>query len=125
MKKLIVIFLSMVLLSLSFKDLIIHAHFYLNRSFIAKSFCVNLNNPELSCHGKCYLKKSIKENQEQENKLPNPTEEKNINNLFISVYVNLFISNTREDYKNKATFINSTFYSFTYLKEIFRPPQFA
>ncbi len=55
-------------MSFSFKDFIIYAHFHLNRTLIANTLCVN---PNSKCKGKCYLNKSLKRSQEQEQKVPN------------------------------------------------------
>jgi hypothetical protein len=35
-------------------------HFYANQKEIEENFCVNLDSPELNCHGKCHLNKTIK-----------------------------------------------------------------
>lgn len=35
-------------------------NYTLNKTEIAASFCVNKDNPELKCNGKCHLKKSLK-----------------------------------------------------------------
>ncbi len=51
-------------------SLIIQGGFNYNQSFIVKELCVNKDQPQLQCNGKCYLKKqmeqNVPENQEKE-----------------------------------------------------------
>jgi len=121
-KKGVIILLSIVIVSLSFKDFFTYAHFYLNNNFIVNNICINRNTPEVECNGKCYLKKSIKENQEQEKKIPNPAKEKKSNFVFFPISKNL-LSNTSTE-ENSQQLINFFIhnYSFSYHKEIFHPP---
>lgn len=41
--------------------------YLMNRDYIAEVFCINKDKPELSCNGQCYLMKSLKEKQPQDN----------------------------------------------------------
>lgn len=34
-------------------------HFYANQEYIEINYCVNLDKPELNCHGKCHLNASL------------------------------------------------------------------
>ena len=84
MKKVISISLSALILFLTVKDLLTYAQFFINQDFISNNLCINRDKPEKMCHGKCYLKKSIQENQEQEKKIPNPVKDKNSEIVFFS-----------------------------------------
>ncbi len=33
--------------------------YYVNKDYIEKNLCINRDNPEMHCHGKCHLKKEI------------------------------------------------------------------
>jgi hypothetical protein len=41
--------------------------FAINQKTIAATLCENRNKPELSCHGKCYLRKQMANEERQEN----------------------------------------------------------
>jgi hypothetical protein len=54
----------------TFSTLIIHTEFYLNRSYIAKNLCENVDKPMMHCNGKCYLNKKLKQQQKQDQQAP-------------------------------------------------------
>ena len=54
------------MLALAAKDFVMLAAFKINQEYIAKSLCVNQDKPEMHCKGKCYLKKKISENKEND-----------------------------------------------------------
>lgn len=39
---------------------LIHLNFQLQRDIIARTLCINRDQPQLQCHGKCFLKKQLK-----------------------------------------------------------------
>lgn len=70
MKRLFTIFLAFVMFTQSVSALIVAAGFYVNRDFIAQNLCENRNFEELACKGQCVLMKKLKEQQEQEQNIP-------------------------------------------------------
>ena len=68
----IAIFLSVLMLSVSFIDLIQLAAFKFNQGFIATVFCVNKDKPALKCDGKCFLKKTLNAANEDKSGRPQP-----------------------------------------------------
>lgn len=38
-------------------------HFYANQDQIEATFCENIDQPELNCHGQCHLKKQLQKQQ--------------------------------------------------------------
>jgi hypothetical protein len=42
----------------------------LNQSYITEKFCINKDNPKLSCNGKCHLKNQLVKQEEKEQKAP-------------------------------------------------------
>ncbi len=46
------------------------AWYNLNKEYISKTLCVNRATPKSCCEGKCYLKKTLKAQEKQEQKLP-------------------------------------------------------
>ncbi len=71
MRRGIAIFFTLIMLSVSFKEIVQYAAFKLNQDSISALFCINKDKPELKCDGKCYLKKSIQAT-EKENKQSKP-----------------------------------------------------
>ena len=59
MKKVISITLSVLLLLIAFQQTLLLIHYNLNKDYIEKIYCVNKENKQLHCHGKCHLNKSI------------------------------------------------------------------
>ena len=46
---------------------IIQGYYELNKEAITKTFCVNKENPEMHCEGKCHLHKMMTQASEEEN----------------------------------------------------------
>ena len=118
------IVLTGLVLFVATKDLVSYIGFYANQNFISETLCENRNFPEKKCHGKCFLKKTIKKNHDNENGKPNPIKEKKITlQLFIS---NSFIENDRfkEDEYVPLKGENSEIITNPFLQEIFHPPEF-
>ena len=124
MKKLLAIALSVLILSSSFKDLVAIAGFYMNQSFIEKFLCVNRNNENSECHGKCYLNKTLRQAEEKEKR--NPVEKKELSSLsvfldFPEILTDFF---TSKEMYSRITFQDS-FYTSNFQYEIFHPPQLS
>jgi|GEM_PF-2203439 len=45
--------------------LVVQALFHLRQGFIATHLCENRANPDMKCHGKCFLKKHLHEAEQQ------------------------------------------------------------
>ncbi|REJ84605.1 MAG: hypothetical protein DWQ44_04175 [Bacteroidetes bacterium] len=65
-KAIAAILLANVFLLQSFNKELIHAAFTLNEKFISEVLCINKNEPELNCHGKCYLNDQLEKEKEKE-----------------------------------------------------------
>ena len=63
MNKVFSITMTILFLLVSFQQALIIVHFKLNQDAIEKEFCVNKAKPELQCHGKCHLKKELRETE--------------------------------------------------------------
>ena len=123
MKKTIVISLSILILSLTSKDLITYAQFFINKDFISKNICINRDNPKMKCQGKCFLKKSIQKKQKREKNFPNSNKKKNSKISYVSKS-KVFNCNDCFTLKKKSEIsYNPVGYFFSYHERIFRPPQ--
>lgn len=68
MKRVLLYFLSMLMLIQSCWGLVMISAFYINRDYIAQYLCENRNAPQLHCQGTCVLMKKMKKAREDEKK---------------------------------------------------------
>lgn len=122
MKKILAIVLSLLIFAVSVKEIAVFLVFKINQSEIAKTLCINRNTPELKCHGKCQLKKVLKESKQQEEELPHALVESKQLTLFMNSLPrnNPFIKKRKTNllplYKN--------IYTHLLILDVFHPPQF-
>lgn len=123
LKKVFIILNIALLLLSSFNKELVVLSFTINRSYIAQNLCENKNNPNIPhCKGKCYLKKQLKKNSEENSKLPTKALEQYETLLYLLVYrINL------QGEKQAAALISFiTYYllgkSQLYYATIFHPP---
>lgn len=88
MKQGLSILLALLIFSVSVKDLSIYVAFKINQNYIAQNRCVNIDKPELECHGKCVLEKELKASKDQKDSFPasNP-ENKQLSPYFYSFVI--------------------------------------
>ena len=67
--------LILLVLLQTFSREVLVVDFTLHQATITARFCVNKARPQLHCDGKCYFAKKIKQQEERENKTPNPLKE--------------------------------------------------
>lgn len=48
-------------LAQTWKVSLVYAWYYSNRDVIAEKYCVNIDRPELKCHGKCHINKIVED----------------------------------------------------------------
>lgn len=105
-----------------FKDWISVAGFYMNQEYIAANLCLNIEQPEVLCSGKCYLNTVITENHSETENSQMASQEKqnNINLLYTdySISTKLFLDIPFQE----QHFFISSFHSNAYLDNVFRPP---
>ncbi|MCB0656110.1 MAG: hypothetical protein KDC57_08250 [Saprospiraceae bacterium] len=70
MKRILSFAMAMLLLGLSFKDLVVYTVFTLDRQYIIDNYCVNKARPELMCSGKCFLDEQIALDKDQKESVP-------------------------------------------------------
>jgi hypothetical protein len=124
MKRLLTYTLLFAILSQPFSRLGIVLSFKIRQAEIAAKLCENLNKPELDCQGTCYLKKQLKELEEQEKQLPQNLKDKEVvlycNNFFPTFQFSTFI---------ETIFVEKNYNSFyltmkpaSFHSDIFHPP---
>ncbi|MCB0521212.1 MAG: hypothetical protein H6577_10700 [Lewinellaceae bacterium] len=72
MNQKVAIFLTTLFISAGCRDVFTILYFYGNQSFIAENLCINKDQPEKNCHGKCYLSKQLEENDGKQSNDPPP-----------------------------------------------------
>ncbi len=66
-KNFIAIFLITAFALQNFSKLALAFSYEINKEYIAKTLCENRTAPEKKCHGKCQLKKDLKEDERSQN----------------------------------------------------------
>ncbi len=61
-------FLCFLYLLAMFRPVAPFFEYYFNYDYISKVLCINKDEPELDCKGKCYLKKQLKEQESSQEK---------------------------------------------------------
>lgn len=124
MKQSIVIlslFLSVLLIYNSLRVSLTYAYYELDPIGFIEKLCVNQDQPELECNGKCHLKK-VAQSQDKKQKTPESTID------FVKMF--LYTNNTEkndfsivlfERKKDPIIYLNT--YSFTNSDDCFHPPR--
>lgn len=81
-KRVLSIFILVMLMLTNFSRLFIYASFELNQKYIASTLCVNRDKPEKNCNGKCYLTKKIQQAEEKERKQEQDGQKKSFQESF-------------------------------------------
>ena len=76
LKKLLVFFLTVSILSQALVNVCIVGYYHINKQYITEKLCVNKNKPSLGCNGQCYLSKQLKKAEDGERKQLNILKEK-------------------------------------------------
>jgi len=123
MKKIFSILTTLVLLMPQLINMVIIIDFNINQDYIAKVLCINKDQPEMKCNGKCHLTKELKKAEEPKE---NPkTEFVQLRNeiLFCQHFINTKkINNIPEPTKTYA-YQNPDFYKSDFVSDIFHPPK--
>lgn len=117
MGKTLVMLAVILLLTHVFNERIIQIAFNLNRDYIQSELCINKDNPESNCFGKCYFSNQIKKNQERKQ---SPEYQSNKQTYYLTVLENTECTDYSED--NTHTFEYSFMYSSSFTSTLFRPP---
>lgn len=123
-KRYLSILLILSLTASSFQRYIVYAGFEVNRSYIAKTLCINRARPWMHCNGRCYFMRKIKAAEENEKK---QTEKDNLSRFEISFIQAGFRFEFRQKYTEVKMLpcpiaVRET-YSDPHLQSLFRPPQ--
>jgi len=121
LKRIIAIVFLFSILFQSTSKLWILGSFYINRDYISKNICVNRFESIPTCKGQCYLNKELKENEKQEQKLPD-LKQKEIQ-LFCEEHDSLNGTILNEIERNITINTNAERRISNFYQSIFHPPQ--
>lgn len=108
-----------------FRPLVPLVEYAVNYNYISEVLCVNKNNVELHCNGKCYLSKQLSKVNDVDSSPLNKTKIPGQKLLDIYILPDIAGINTAENtFLLHFDFLFISEYSFLFLKHIFRPPVF-
>jgi hypothetical protein len=119
MKVICVSILFVCTVAATFSNWLVIVSFNLNRAYIAKTLCVNRNNPKSDCNGHCYLCKQLNKEEKPEG-TNSGTKEKFGMQLFFVAPSNDGVILTY--LKKTAHALQQHFTLQLYLKSFFHPP---
>lgn len=109
-----------------FRPLVPLVEYAVHYNYISEVLCVNKDNAELHCNGKCYLRKQLSKVNDTDSSPSNKTKSSGQKLLDIYVLPEITEINTTENtFISNFNFLYKTAYSFLFLKYIFRPPVFS
>ena len=110
----------LIALIITLKPVLPYIEYVALKKYITENLCINKDKPNCCCHGKCFLKKMLKENNTPtDQKMPLKSQQKPLEcNL---PAINYSFKKT-VGYKTLNSFYIET-YNFNYSAELFHPPQ--
>ena len=110
-----------VVLLQTFSRFVIEADYFFNKNYITKVLCINKAKPKMHCNGKCYLSRQLKEQEKQEQQIP---DSRKINFEVAPFFLpkpfslpNVYYSSIKVQYLPTVDVLSSTF-----LRSVFHPP---
>ena len=126
LKKASAYILLLVISFLTFRDIITIVNFQIHKEYIAAFLCLNRDKPEVTCSGKCFLIKELKQNQQEENQgnssLPKLKDFNSIVFTFHKTALPNLVASISTQEKN---FYFNTLYKYSISKDVFQPPKFS
>jgi len=126
-RRLICFSLLIAILCSQSSKLFIYFSFKINQEYIAKELCENREVPKMNCHGKCYLAKQLKqEEQKQENNEKAPVNQRvKLDVLFFVKQPFLKILVLNHSVVNDFCLTSGFLLRKGYSAKIFQPPKFV
>lgn len=121
MRRFLSVILSLALLLQTFYTASIVTFYYTNKGYVATALCENKDKPQLHCEGKCFLKKELKNAEDESNKSKKGGEQQEIVLALPVLPVSLPAAFQPKVEKPVKTFVESQ-YRHLYLSETFHPP---
>lgn len=97
------------------------AFYELNKAYITEMFCVNKSRPALSCEGKCFLQKQLKEKDKSEKQVPGKVLD--VKEIHLIPIENQADPNLAVLFKKVVPLFVNSFIGGNYIQEVFHPPK--
>jgi len=109
------------------KSILPYVDYYLHKEYIAKNLCEKKEEVNNCCHGKCYLEKEIKKNEESGDKRckDNTNQKKTVSQPDVREYISTIVYEYNYDVKNRLKFVlcSSVHILHNRIFSIFVPPE--
>lgn len=112
--------LSLLVLSNSLTVSLTYAHYELDPLGFIKSYCINIDQPELECNGKCHLKK-VTETNSEDSKVPTSIINFEELVMLFNMPSSYYISSTQP--KSKQHIFYENHYEYLSYSDCFHPPR--
>lgn len=123
LKQFFVIVLSAILLLPSFGNIILFTKFKIQQDEIAKTICIQRKIANNSCNGRCELRKTLKQFDENERKMNTILKEK-LELIYIKPIFGNELAQTFKSYSSQLLVFHSTEKPISISKSNFRPPTY-
>lgn len=121
-KHILVGFLITITLLNTLSNVAVLSYFYSNQTFIAESFCINKDKPELHCDGNCYLSQKLLALEQEQNEA--------MQNIPVEFNFIVFCSELNYAFVQPKIEVNNTVYHEPFLaihqcvlNSVFQPPE--
>jgi hypothetical protein len=122
LKRTVALLLLFCLVTVSLSQLLVLAGFGMNESYIVKELCINRNQPQLHCNGKCYLTRKLKQAQEKEQKQENQNQKLQLQEAIVTVPLSF------KQFEADAVYLRiplTTGIPVAQMNAVFHPPQIS
>ena len=122
MRRIVAIILFLGLLLQTFYALSVVTFYYTRKAYVAKTLCENKNKPQLHCNGKCFLKKKLKEAENESGQSKKSLEKQEQLVLAMPIVPALLSVRFQPTATREVSRFRGSQYRFTYLAACFHPP---
>lgn len=97
--------------------------FKANQDFIAKVLCINKEEPEMKCNGKCHLAKELNKTESKDQNSPITVNIKTETTLFLEARKTFHFSEIIQLTEKKSFVEIKQHYNYFFIDGVFHPPQ--
>ncbi|HMQ90098.1 MAG TPA: hypothetical protein PKB07_21005 [Flavilitoribacter sp.] len=122
MKNVLAISLLFLALVPAFQLNLIYSLYQVNKSYITRKYCINLDRPEVMCYGRCYVNKVIARTEDENTGFPSPSNQEKFSVFILSPIAAQPAPCPVDPGKGELPGV-ACLYSFGFNAEIFHPPR--
>lgn len=121
MRRSVAVILFLALLLQTFYALSIVTFYYTNKGYVAAALCENKDKPQMRCQGKCFLKKELKQAENESGKSKKSYEQQELI-LAMPVLPAALPAVFREAVEKPEILFRNSHYRHLFLSKVFHPP---